>query len=304
MLSLPNTNRRRGFTLVELLVVVAIIAVLLGLLLPAVQKVREAAARIQCANNLHQIGLAMHNYHDTYGKFPPGVVNGPLPELGVFTKAWHGNMPFLLPFLEQEMLERSYNRNLNWFEPGNQLVVVKPLKVLQCPSAPQRVGDYDPARQGIDYACSDYAGFREVPPDMVRRYATQPALPDSVLMVDRTCRLIDITDGSSNTILYAEDAGRPQLWHEGRQVLGTLVSGGPWASRNLIWGERTEKDPPPWPCALNCTNDREVYSFHPGGANAVFADGHVHFLNAGMSIATLAALVTRAGGEVVPDGGY
>ena len=85
---------------------------------------------------------------------------------------------------------------------------------------------------------------------------------------------------------------------------GTLISGGAWASRNLIWGVRTEPDPPPWPCAMNCTNDRAVYSFHPGGANAVFADGHVQFLKADIDIRVLAALVTRAGEEVVSAADY
>jgi prepilin-type processing-associated H-X9-DG protein len=116
--------------------------------------------------------------------------------------------------------------------------------------------------------------------------------------------MADITDGTSQTILYGEDAGRPQLWHRGRPVPGTLIDGGPWSSRNLIWGVRTEQDPPPWPCAINCSNDREVYSFHPGGANAVFADGSVHFLSEGIPIRVLAALVTRAGGEVVSAADY
>ena len=295
---------RKAFTLVELLVVIAILAVLTGLLLPAVQRVREAANRASCTNNLQQIGVALHRYHDTYNKFPPGNVNGPLPELGITTNVQHGNMPFLLPFLEQEALARSYNWNVSWYDPENQLVVATQLKVGQCPSAePNRVGDYDPSHQGI-YAGGDYAGFREVPQALVDQgYVTQPAQPDSVLMVNATCRLTDIIDGTSQTILYGEDAGRPQLWHRGRPVPGTLIDGGPWSSRNLIWGVRTEQDPPPWPCAINCSNDREVYSFHPGGANAVFADGSVHFLSADLSLKTLAALVTRAGGEV-SDGDF
>src|SRR5262249_8503157 len=146
------------------LVVVAIIGVLISLLLPAVQKVREAANRIACTNNLKQIGLALHQFHDAHGKFPPGVVVGPLPELGVTTTAWHGNVPFLLPYLEQQALADRYDRNLDWFHENNQRVVSQHLKILQCPSAEaNRVQDStlgQPPRAGV-FACGDYAGIRE-----------------------------------------------------------------------------------------------------------------------------------------------
>jgi prepilin-type N-terminal cleavage/methylation domain-containing protein/prepilin-type processing-associated H-X9-DG protein len=298
-------RKRKAFTLIELLVVIAIIAVLIGLLIPAVQRVREAANRMSCNNNLKQIGLALHNYHDANGKFPPGVVEGPFPAFGVTTNAEHGNMPFVLPYLEQEALFKQYDRNLNWSHPGNQSVVFRRLTVLQCPSAEPDRETYITvglARNDTGvFACSDYAGFGQVPQALLDSdFVDRPATPDGVMKKNFMCRLTDITDGTSNTILYTEDAGRPYLWHKGKRIPDSLISGGPWAGRNLIWGGPPDVESPPWPCAINCSNHREIYSFHPAGANAVFADGHVQFLRVGMSIKVLAALVTRAGGEVVP----
>ena len=296
----------RGFTLIELLVVIAIIAVLIGMLVPAVQKVREAANRMTCTNNLKQIGLALHQFQNARGKFPPGVVLGPYREAGVTTPAIHGNGPFLLPYLEQQALAAQYRWPLDWFAWENQPVVSKQLTVLQCPSAePNRVlTDFDPMAGGKVGACSDYAGIREVPQAMVDRgYVDRRTNRDSVFMINRMTRLADITDGTSQTILYTEIAGRPQVWEMGQRVPGTLV-GGPWAARNLIWGNPSIAQRNFWPCAINCTNFSEVYSFHPGGANAVFADGSVHFLKADIDIRILAALVTRAGEEVVSSNDY
>ncbi len=300
---------RKAFTLIELLVVIAIIAVLIGMLLPAVQMVREAANRTACSNNLKQIGLAFHNFHDTYGKFPSGVVLGPFKPFGVTTTAQHGNMPFLLPYLEKEPLFKQYNRNMNWYDWENQPVVRTQVKDLQCPTAePNRVlTNFDPMVDGKFATCSDYAGFREVPQALVDKgWADPPANRDGVFRWNFMTRMADITDGASNTILYAEDAGRPQLWRNGKLIPDVTITGGPWASRNLLWGKQDMPDggPPPWPCAVNCSNDREIYSFHPGGANVVFADGSWHFLKANMSIKVLAALVTRAGGEMVSAGDY
>src|SRR5260370_20545238 len=133
MLKSSKTNQRHGFTLIELLVVIAIIAVLIGLLLPAVQKVREAANRMACANNLKNLGLALHNYHDAYGTFPPGAV-GPVGSAFPQLKQ-HGLGTYLLPYLEQDALFRHYRWDVSWFDPPNQPVVNTPLKIWQCPSA-------------------------------------------------------------------------------------------------------------------------------------------------------------------------
>src|SRR5262249_33728720 len=126
MFRVPS-RRPSGFTLIELLVVIAIIGVLIALLLPAVQKVREAANRIQCANNLKQIGRAFHQSYDSYGHFPPGNTDTP---------ANHTWSVFLLPYLEQENLYKQYQWDKNWKHVNNQKVVNTRLKVMQCPSTP------------------------------------------------------------------------------------------------------------------------------------------------------------------------
>jgi prepilin-type processing-associated H-X9-DG protein/prepilin-type N-terminal cleavage/methylation domain-containing protein len=309
---LPFDNRvrttRRAFTLIELLVVIGVIAVLIGLLLPAVQKVREAAARLKCQNNLKQIGLALHLFEGDRGCFPPGAVFGPLPEAGVLTDSRHGGWPFLLPYLEQQALSRAYRWDVDFYDPANQPTVATQLKVLQCPATePDRVvdashpgGAFGNGGQG---ACTDYSPVAGVDPfladlgliDRVGNY--QGALPQNVMT-----RPADITDGTSNTLMVAEDAGRPQSWRAGRYVPAQFSRGGPWASLAnpvLISGASGDGARVPGPCAINCTNDQQPYSFHPGGANFLFADGSVRFLQTGMDIRILAALATRAGGEVV-----
>jgi prepilin-type N-terminal cleavage/methylation domain-containing protein/prepilin-type processing-associated H-X9-DG protein len=297
MLRFPNTNRRRGFTLVELLVVLAIIAVLLGLLLPAVQRVREAANRMKCANNLKQLGLALHGFADDHdGRFPPVKVSGPVPQVGVYGPTNHGMGVFLLPFIEQQPLYEKYRWELNGGDPGNQAVAAHPLKIFQCPSAPAQ--DRTMSITGGKGACGDYAPTERVAPALASPGRYQGVLEQNVLMP-----ITAITDGTAFTILLTEDAGRPQWWLAGRPDPASVVTGCGWTGFNnplAIQGSADNGRVRPGPCALNCTNDGEVYSFHPGGANAVFADGHVQFLRAGMDIRTLAALVTRAGGEIVP----
>jgi prepilin-type N-terminal cleavage/methylation domain-containing protein/prepilin-type processing-associated H-X9-DG protein len=295
--------QRCGFTLIELLVVIAIIAVLIGLLLPAVQKVREAANRMSCSNNLKQIGLALHQYENTHRKFPPGSVAGPFPEANVTQPVGHGWGPFLLPYLEQEALARNYRWDKFHYAPENQPVASVPLKVLQCPSAePNRVMTFSVFSYGGKGACTDYAATAGVDPALVNlELVDRVGNLQGVMAKNFMARHCDITDGPSNTLLIVEDAGRPRQWQVGKAGPDQTLFGGPWTGGGnliVVKGSTADGSRRLGPCAVNCTNDQEVYSFHPGGANALFADGSVDFLKASMDIRILARLITRAGGEV------
>jgi prepilin-type N-terminal cleavage/methylation domain-containing protein/prepilin-type processing-associated H-X9-DG protein len=303
---------RRAFTLVELLVVIAIIGVLIGLLLPAAQAAREAARRAQCTNNLKQIGLAMHQHHDTYGKFPPGYVQGPFIVPQGEIKGGHGFAPFLLPYIEEKALADMYRWDSRSQGPENQSVATTQLKILQCPSAePDRWITADEDFKNYGYggrgACGDYTGVRDIDTQLVDmglvdRAADYRGILTKVPDIQRfLTRLKDITDGTSQTILVMECAGRPELWRAGRPIPDSYALNAAWVGPTLIYGQGSSFNglTTPGPCAINCTNDHETYSFHPSGANAVFGDGSIHFLRDDLGIRIFARLATRAGEEVV-----
>jgi prepilin-type N-terminal cleavage/methylation domain-containing protein len=311
---------RRGFTLIELLVVIAIIAVLIGLLVPAVQKVRDAAARIQCANNLKQLGLALHNYHGTYEAFPtstrPAGVTS-LPRVSWTIGA--------LPFIEQDNLRREYDTTSNWDSFTNLPLTSLPVKIFQCPSAPNpNRRDGDPQVNAWDLvAVTDYAAATGV-----AAYATNVnptgAVQPGIMQKNATVKIADVTDGLSNTILIVESAGRPQIYR-GRTAYGAVplqkVNGGGWArpASDLTFQTSTPDGSSfPGSCAVNCTNGfdypvynmkpfgtegtGEPYGFHTGVCNALLGDGSVRGIGSGISVQTFAALITRSGGEVIgPD---
>jgi prepilin-type N-terminal cleavage/methylation domain-containing protein/prepilin-type processing-associated H-X9-DG protein len=310
-----NSKTRLGFTLVELLVSIAIIGVLIALLLPAVQAAREAARRMACTNNLKQLGLAVHHYHDTHGAFPPAFVNNGPYAMTVYSFT-HGWAPFILPFIEQESLYKLYRWDFPVYTLENQPVVSRHLPIFQCPSTPDRdrymtFGPF--AAFGTKGACGDYTIALGVDAGLAQNgwvdqvgdyrgaltHVPTPALTPTFNAIPS--RFANITDGTSNTVLFAEVAGRPKRWLARRSGQDQVLEGGPWNHFKggiILQGKTANGTANLGTCPLNCTNNGEVYSFHIGGANVVFADGHVGFLRESMNIRVMAGLITRAGGEV------
>jgi prepilin-type N-terminal cleavage/methylation domain-containing protein len=307
-----DTDRRSSaFTLIELLVVIAIIAILIGLLLPAVQKVREAAARAQCANNLHQLGIALHNYHDQQGSFPPAYIElSPLTDRATW-------QVLVYPYSEQDNLFRTYDpRQSTGGGANNFLLNQTKVKMFKCPSD----ADLPPKRYPPDpsigpwalgnYLCNNGLGpmLSDVRPE------TSVAQP-GVFMVNSKTRLSDIPDGTSNTMLVSEcinvpGTGAREDWR------GNLTY-----PENCVfhWNHTPNSSNPDWlrdvlcvsipeaPCTGTHTaynNRRNILSArsrHAGGVQVLLGDGGARFVTNGVNLSTWQALGSPAGGEVISD---
>ncbi len=358
------TKHRTAFTLIELLVVIAIIAILIALLLPAVQQAREAARRTQCRNNMKQIGLAFHNYHDQFRQFPlPYVVSGFAFGAGGFNgiATSHSWGLSILPQIDQLNVFNQYNFDLPCWDPANATASSAFVPGFICPSTPDgnRRINYTVPPGGlvlntgdlplVNAGPIDYIATTNVQDEYVRQSGLDPTGTDdlpgwgqgAIRITDDPMNLTgfnsggdggkirDMSDGTSQTILVGELAGRNHLNRDGRRVDASdtaaaaqaVYGGGAWVSPfNGMWGitgRLFDGTGDRGPCGINCSNERSeethatggdyfrfaagLYSFHTGGVFVLLGDGSVQFLSENMAGSVFASLISRDGGEVIGD---
>lgn len=307
----PRNARSAAFTLIELLVVIAIIAVLIGLLLPAVQKVREAANQASCRNNMKQIALAMHQYHDAQGSFPSAYVSSPNPDTLWTAPGW-GWAALLLPHVEQDPLYRQIDFSLPIEEsPRHTAVRTAQLKVFQCPSD-RMVGEYDvqdqPGQVFTRAATNSYAACYGAGGVI----GEQPDSGNGVFYRNSKVRIADIHDGTSHTFLAGERAayftrtpwagainrGTARVT-PGAPVFSTIIEEGATLVVAHIFPRRDHSLNSPY------SDPYDFFSPHNGIVLFSFGDGGVRPVRTTTPPGTvLSALATRAGSETVSGEDY
>ncbi len=301
--------RRRGFTLIELLVVIAIIAVLVALLLPAVQQAREAARRTQCKNNLKQIGLAMHNYHEQFNCFPPGYISVD-SATGAMTPLEGGNgagwAVMLLPQIDQGPLFNKFDLRLSITDPVNAALITTRIPGFVCPTDTAaahtfKIGEEaNPTNVLATLATANYVGgFGTVSlDDCENAPGTDPVsaqgqcLGDGAVYHNSRTLIRDFTDGTSNTIMVGERKTRTDLdWWS---TWAGMVAEGEEAGQRILGSmDHVPNDP--------AAHFDDFSSHHTGGAQFLMADGHVRFVSENIDSVLYKAVGTRQGGEVIGE---
>jgi len=331
-------RRLRGFTLIELLVVIAIIAILIGLLLPAVQKVRDAAARMQCQNNMKQLGIALHAFHDANGRMPPGGGDDS-PPFGTAANSWGSSWKvYILPYIEQGNLitKWQYSGGSGWMVQNNSDLVNKiTIKTYRCPSSTlpdfhlQNCSQYGTSLQMFTTYVG-VAGTTIDNPVNTNINCCNGSGPinggSGILCTNCTTKMTSITDGTSNTILVGEQSDHlrdnnnqpiipgygaltsqgPHGWIMGADGGGAIGAANPGRQFNITTVRWLINHRGLGNSAANGTNENSGSNFpftsaHTGGANMLMGDGAVRFLSSTTALATLQALGSKDRGEVLPN---
>lgn len=323
---MSRLRKRLGFTLIELLVVIAIIAILIALLLPAVQQAREAARRSQCKNNLKQIGLALHNYHDAFSVFPFGRGSD-----SNWNAGGHMALAMILPYIDQAPLYNQFNFTWGGWRRGgtsggndtsamsNWAVTTKKITVYLCPSNPHDGWiSWTGACQTQAPSCDDDSAATHYMPiahsgsdGVAARSGRSPSsvdgppvteLKDGMFFLNSKTRMRDIIDGTSNSLAFGEHVGNAQTTRPSnpRQQHGWGAYGGGIGTQNGI-NANWRSSPPLSGWSYNDTAFTGPGSFHVGGAHFLLGDGSVRFLSENMDLATLQALTSIGQGEVVGE---
>lgn len=303
---------RQAFTLIELLIVIAIIGILIAAIAVAVTKAKEFSLRAACGNHMSQLGLAMRTFEADHGAFPVTVdaSNPQVPLRSCFVP--------LLGYMEQKHLADMFKPTLAWYQ-APPMAFGAPIQVLICPATPVLKGGMvrvettpETSSSGKTVyttqprACADFAPLTGISPGILTyhpKVEPDEAQQENGAMARSPVGLrkaAAIPDGLGNTIFFGEDAGRPDLWENGRPKLGTAISGAGWASHRIdfdIHGKDFADPSKGGPCLMNCSNDNELYSFHSGGCNFLFGDRSVRFLSSAISAVTLSRAISREGGR-------
>jgi len=276
---------RHGFTLIELLVVIAIIALLVALLVPAISAAREASRRSHCTNNLHQMGVGLHEYHGARGSFPPGGIEQ-RTSLNGFTGRQLAWSALLLPYIEEQNVYDLLDLSTAFDSSQNAAGAATVLPVYLCPTAPRDT--YLIAGRAV----CDYGGIYGERLGWTGRPASDRPNkpPKGAMLYDRAISLRMITDGAANTLILAENPASP----DGQWINGLNIFDQGYAINQPY------KTSPTMVTSLSLVDyEDEIRSQHPGGANGLFADGSVRFLDESLDLKTLAAICTRARGDIV-----
>ena len=297
-----GSRRGRGFTLIELLVVISIIAVLIALLLPAVQQAREAARRTQCRNNMHQIGLALHNYHDAHSCLPPGVVGSPDPAVPADQKLGHTWLTQILPFMDQMPYYNAYDFELRYLGPtlGNTTVMSQDMACYVCPSS-NLLGVKPRGWGATTYAgCVGYERFLDDRETTTGGKALAGAFNLHHGNLAGPVQLRDIRDGTSNTLVVSEVLVDIRGWAEGRQERATNTGFVRTARAGLNGGANVNRPPGTSDGGWDVRR-RGFSSRHEGVVLILLADGSVRPVSENVDTGAFAALATMAGNEQIDD---